>query len=66
MYSEGDMLAETEKLRLDLEEMRRIKVDCFKMCFRIKVRDALGWATNDQQGISLFEPAYVVSFVITN
>ena len=66
----------TEQMRANLEEMKRKKVDCFKMCFRIKVRDAIEYATavdkdnlnlsssQERQGPS-FDRSYIISFIMT-
>ena len=38
------MQAKADEIRGKLEELKQCKVDCFKMCFRIKVKDALDFA----------------------
>ena len=73
------MMQRTEQIRINLEELKRTKVDCFKMCFRIKVSDAIEYATimasnnpakspQKTQGAasSIFEQSYILSFVMTN
>ena len=47
-----------------------MKVNCFKLCFRIKVKDALNYATagggdnQENDGGPKLEPSYILSFVM--
>jgi hypothetical protein len=40
-HSEIQFQIETENLREKMEELRREKLECFKLCFRVKVADAI-------------------------
>jgi len=60
-----------EELKSKLEEMKRAKIDCFKMCFRIKVVDAVGFALEPKEEVKGetgkdFPRQIVVSFIMTN
>jgi hypothetical protein len=35
------MIQETEAMKEKMDDMKRDKLDCFKLCFRIKVTDAI-------------------------
>ena len=39
--SELDLQIETENLKEKMEELKKEKLDCFKLCFRVKVADAI-------------------------
>ena len=40
---------ETEGLREKMDELRQEKLDCFKLCFRVKVADAILWEQLQQK-----------------
>ena len=39
--NETQLAEETEALKQRMEDLRREKLDCFKLCFRVKVADAI-------------------------
>jgi len=45
--------------------MRRTKLDCFRMCFRVKVVDALPYVKGTNGERSPFERQTVISFINT-
>jgi hypothetical protein len=47
-----------------MEEMKQKKFDCFKMCFRVKVADAIDYLTTST--VPARSKQVIISFVMTN
>ena len=41
VQNELQLQIETENLREKMEDLRKEKLECFKLCFRVKVVDAI-------------------------
>ena len=53
---------ELEQLKNHADEMKQKRLDCFKMCFRIKVVDSIDFHTDSQ---STAHKQVIISFVMT-
>lgn len=51
-------------MRGQIEELKQKKIDCFKMCFRVKVADAIDFMTTGT--VAPRSKQVIISFVMTN
>jgi hypothetical protein len=53
-----------EVMRGQIDELKSKKIDCFKMCFRVKVADAIDFLTTGN--VPPRSKQVIISFVMTN